>query len=54
MAIEVLEKVLEALGHSLDAVTSESKQEAINRQNAILADPTSRSRLAADRLLNIR
>lgn len=53
IAIEVVERVLQALGYDLDAVTGESKLEAINRQNAILNDPSSRSKLAAQRLLQL-
>ena len=54
VAIEVVERVFELLGYELDAVLAENRQQTINRQNMIFTDPNSRSKLAADRLLNLR
>lgn len=54
VAIEIVEKTLLCLGYELDAITVENKQDVKNRQDTILNDPVSRSKLAADRLLGLR
>jgi transcriptional regulator with XRE-family HTH domain len=54
VAIEVVEIVFNMLGYELDAIVAENRPQVISRHNAIFDDPDSRSKLAMDRLLNIR